>query len=129
MFTSVKLVHSLLEEEAADGVHFPKLALHVPYHHNFVDLPSDYQNAGAELMDFKEPKKSFASFRIRPKGKFISNYFELSLSLGTQDRMVIKAAESLMHKIKQLIRSQALDNGGDEDSNDDKKVKRRRNIY
>ena len=79
MLTSVKLVESLLEDEAVDEVEFSKLALHVPYHHNFVDLPSDYQNTGAELKESKKSKKSFASFRIRPKGKFISNYFQLSL--------------------------------------------------
>ena len=96
----------MLDKEAANEVRFPKLAVYAQSQDNFVYLPSDeyllenYQNAGAELMDSMKSKKSFASFRIRPKGKFIYNYFELSLSLGTQDRMVIKAAESLMHKIK-----------------------------
>ena len=79
MLTSVKFVESLLEGEAADEVHFPKLALSVPYHHSFVDLPFDYQNAVAELMESKKSKKSFASFRIRPKGTSICNYFQLSL--------------------------------------------------
>ena len=71
MLTSVNVVDSVLDKEAADEVHFPKLA---PYRYNLLYLPSDdnffenYQSAGAELMDLKKSKKSFASFRIRPKG-------------------------------------------------------------
>ena len=70
MLTSVNVVDSVLDKEAADEVHFPKLAVHAPYRYNLVYLPSDenYQSAGAELMDLKKSKKSFASFRIRPKG-------------------------------------------------------------
>ena len=77
MLTSVKVVDSLLDEEAADEVRFPKLAVHAPY------LPSDgylfenHQNAGAELMVLKKSKKSFASFRIIPKGECISIFFLL----------------------------------------------------
>jgi hypothetical protein len=118
MLTSVKFVDSLLDEEAADEVRCPKRALHVPYHH-----------MAAELMESKKSKKSFASFRIRPKGKLISNYFELSLCLGTKDRMMIKAAYGLMHRLKQMIRSQALEKEEDEDNNEEKKVKRRRTNY
>ena len=43
--------------------------------------------------------------------------------------MMIKAAHSLMHRMKQLIRSQALDDGEDEDNYEDKKVIRRIIMY
>jgi hypothetical protein len=35
---------------------------------------------------------------------------------------MIKAAYSLMHRIKQMIRTQAQDNGKNKDNNEEKKV-------
>ena len=79
MLTSVKKVDSLLDKEAANEVSFPKLAVYAQDRDNFVYLPyENYQNAIAELMDLKKSKKSFASFRIRPKGDYILNLFMFS---------------------------------------------------
>jgi hypothetical protein len=68
MVTSVGKVDSLLDKEAKNEV-FPKLSVY--------SLPSDgnlieqYHDDGSELMDLKQSKKSFASFRIRPKSDWI----------------------------------------------------------
>ena len=40
---------------------------------------------------------------------------------------MIKAAHSLVHRMKQLIRSQTQDNGEDEDNYEDKKVYKKKN--
>ena len=82
MLTSVQKVASLLDKEAKNEVSFPKLAVYAPNRDNIVYLPSDvnlfanYQDGEAELMDLKKSKRSFASFRIRPKGDYIHNFFE-----------------------------------------------------
>ena len=127
MLTSVEKVDSLLDKEEAHEVSFPKLDVYAQNRDTFV-----YQDAVSELTDQQKSKKSFASFRIRPKGDYIHNFFEFWFwvkCLGTKDRMMIKAAQSLMTRIKQLIRSQALDDGEDEDNYEYKKVIRRITIY
>ena len=90
MLTSVKVVDSLLDEEAADEVRFPKLAVHTQYLPSEGYLFENHQNAGAELMVLKKSKKSFASFRIRTKSGCICNLFYFFLvinSFGNSDHV------------------------------------------
>ena len=72
--TSVEKVDSLLDEEVTNEIHFPRFAMHASYRDKVVYLPSDenffqnFQNDRADLIHLKKSNKSFASFRIRPKG-------------------------------------------------------------
>ena len=96
MLTLVEKVDSLLNEEAANDVRFPKLAVYAPNRDNFVTLPYYY------ILNI------FKCFKVKCS--------------GTKDRLMIKAAHILVQQIKQIIESQAQDKGEDEDNNEEKKV-------